>query len=144
MPARENVVHRDQQGQAANMDEKTKERRMALLWPALILLFGVAIACWQLASNPLRKSNASIREWLFSKTPPGSRIDEVRQFLDERGWDNPQFHKRWPPPADEPFLGGEIGSYQGLPWWITVRAFWEFDDTGRLTDIQIERIHDSP
>jgi hypothetical protein len=117
---------------------------MPLLWPALILLFGVAIACWQLASNPLRKSDATVQEWLFSKTPLGSRIDEVRPFLDQHGWNDPRFQKTWPRPAKEPFLGGEIGSYQGLPWWVSVRAFWEFDDDGRLTNIQIERTYDSP
>jgi hypothetical protein len=95
-------------------------------------------------SNPLRQSDARLRAWLLSKTPLGSNLAEVRSVLDQHGWHDVRFQQMLPHPAAEPFLGGEIGKYQGLPWHTSVRAFWEFDSSNRLVGIQIQRIADSP
>ena len=107
---------------------------------ALIAGFaGVAIS-----NDPIRQSDTDVRQWLLSKTPTGSHFSDVSSFLEHNGWHDERYQQRIPAPAAQPFLGGEIGNYQGIPWHTSVRAFWEFDDDGRLLDIQIERIKDSP
>lgn len=104
----------------------------------IAILAGVAIS-----NDPIRQSNDDLREWLFSQTPIGSSLSDVSSFLEQKSWHDERYQQRVPAPANQPFLGGEIGSYQGVPWHTSVRAFWEFDDD-RLVDIQIERIKDSP
>jgi hypothetical protein len=107
---------------------------------ALVVTVTVAV----LLLNPWRRSNESVRARLFAITPRGSRLEDVRSILDQRGWHEPALQQTWPLPARQPFLGGTVGSYQGLPWYTTVRAFWEFDERGGLKDIKIDRIMDSP
>ena len=112
-----------------------------------MLVGGIAVAvlvtAW-LASNPLRRSDASVRAWLLIKTPLGSRCADVRAVLEHHGWQDDRIQQTLPRPAADPFLGGEVGSYQGFPWHTSVRAFWEFDSSDRLVDIRIQRILDSP
>lgn len=115
-------------------------RRFFVIATAAIAILVVAV----ISANPLRRSDASVRAWLLTTTPLGSGLDDVRTVLEQHGWHDEVFQRTQPPPASEPFLGGEIGSYQGLPWHTSVRAFWEFDSNGRLADIRIERLLDSP
>jgi hypothetical protein len=114
-----------------------------------ILLFVavVSIIAWcafYVISNPLRKSDAELRTWLLKKTPIGSSKTTVSKTLDPIGWNDPRYQRMWPSPATKPFLGGPLGGYQGFPWYVTVSAFWEFDDDGRLKNIRIDRVYDSP
>ena len=113
----------------------------------ILIVGGIAVAvlvtAW-MASNPLRRSDASVRAWLLTKTPLGSSRAEVRAVLEQQGWQEARFHQTRPSPAADPFLGGEIGSYQGFPWYTSVRALWEFDSSDRLVDIRIQRVMDSP
>ena len=114
-----------------------------------LIIGGIAVAVFlaaliAIASNPFRRPDASVRAWLLTKTPLGSSLEDVRSLLEQHGWHDERFQDTLPRPAAVPFLGGEIGSYQGLPWHTSVRAFWEFDSNNRLVDIRIERIMDSP
>lgn len=117
-------------------------------WKLAVIAVGVgAVAIYiatRPAADPLRQSDAGVRSWLLSTTPLGSDLVDVRSILERHGWHDERFQQARPRPAAEPFLGGEIGSYQGLPWHTSVRAFWEFDGDNRLVDIRIERILDSP
>jgi len=106
-----------------------------------VLVVALAAA---IASNPLRKSDADLRAWLLARTPIGTSLTDVRAMLDEHGWHEAGFQQTLPLPASPPFLGGELGGYQGFPWYTTVYAFWEFDDDDRLKDIRFQRIMDSP
>jgi hypothetical protein len=112
---------------------------------ALLLLIAIVICgAARSAFNPLRRSDAAIRAWLLTATPLGSNREKVQATLDKRGWHDGAYQTAVPLPATEPFLGGGIGGYQGLPWRVNVSAFWEFDERGRLSGIRIQRIIDSP
>jgi hypothetical protein len=117
-------------------------------WRYLILV-GVPIgAVFLIAaltpSNPLRQSDADLRAWLFIKTPLGSTSNEVRSAVERLGWNTDGYKNTLPRPARDPFIAGELGGYQGIPWYKFVSAFWEFDSSNRLADIRIRRIVDSP
>ena len=68
---------------------------------AIVVLFVVMIA-----TNPLRRSNESVRRWLQTKTPLGSSLTKVRVVLDEHGWYDERFQRTEPPPQPSlPVLG---------------------------------------
>jgi hypothetical protein len=115
-------------------------------WIGLFFLTAIAVivTAAQIALNPVRGSDAEIRTWLFTVTPLGSDQRKVQAALDERGWHQPGYQQTLPLPATKPFLGGEIGGYQGFPWYVFVSAFWEFDENDQLADIRIRRIIDCP
>lgn len=117
-------------------------RQLILLIVGVIAVAAVITA--RVLSNPLRQSDADLRAWLFLKTPPGCSSNEVRLVLDQQGWYTDGFRTTQPRPATDPFLAGELGGYQGLPWYVFVSAFWELDASNRLADIKIWRIVDSP
>jgi hypothetical protein len=118
-----------------------RSTRVILVIVAVLVIAGAAFYFF---SNPLRKSDADLRAWLLTATPLGSSQATVSTTLDQLGWNDPRYQQTWPSPATKPFLGGELGGYQGFPWYVTVRAFWEFDDNNRLQNIRIHRVHDSP
>jgi hypothetical protein len=132
---------------AAAAQSQTLGALLPMRWKlviAVLSMIAVGALSIAVASNPLRKSDVELRAWLLAKTPLGSSMADVRSLLDRHGWHDARFQQRRPLPATEPFLGGDIGSYQGLPWHTSVRAFWEFDSSNRLVNIRIERILDSP
>jgi hypothetical protein len=96
------------------------------------------------ASNPLRHSDAKLRAWLLGKTPLGSSSNDVRSVIERRGWYTDGYRTTQPRPALDPFIAGGLGGYQGLPCYVFVSAFWEFDSSNRLAGIRIQRIIDSP
>jgi hypothetical protein len=119
------------------------KRLMTTAAVALVALIAALVAA-ELIVNPWRGSDANIRARLLRITPLSTRFDDVQLILDQRGWHQSGYQQTLPAPAQKPFLGGRVGGYQGLPWYVNVSAFWEFDESGRLRDITIERTMDSP
>jgi hypothetical protein len=116
-------------------------------WLLLVLASCIAtttVISLRLGSNPLRQADADLRARLLAKTPLGSTSNEVRAFLEQQGWHTDGYLTTQPRPATDPFLAGSLGSYQGLPWAVSVSAFWEFDRSNRLAHIRIQRTVDSP
>ena len=107
-------------------------------------LLGVVIIVTRMAGNPLRKPDAQLRAWLLDQTPVGSSRSDVKAILKERGWYTDGFATTQPRPARYPFLAGDLGGYQGLPWYVFVDAFWEFDNNEKLVNVRVRRIIDSP
>lgn len=118
-------------------------RWMLILFTLAVILIVAAISV-RIASNPLRQSDAGLRAWLLTKTPLGSSSNEVRSVLEQHGWYTDGYRKTRTRPAADPFIAGDLGGYQGLPWYTFVAAFWELDSSNRLADIRIQRIIDSP
>lgn len=111
----------------------------------LIAVIGiVAVILTRVASNPLRTSDDGLQEWLLAKAPIGSHSNEVRAVVAKHGWQSEVYPTTWPRPANDPFIAGNLGGYQGFPWHVTVAAFWEFDGSNRLVNIRIRRTMDSP
>jgi hypothetical protein len=128
-------------------DMPDRKRWGRLAWVSVAIGLIIALLITAAMANPLRKSDAALSAWMLAQTPRGSSINDVRIFLDKRGWNEPGYHKTLPAPAAEPFLGGTIGSCHELrrfPWTTFVQAFWEFDHDGRLVNIRIQRTIDSP
>ena len=123
------------------------------LWIALgAVLLGVAASLLFVARNPLRKSSEQeLCVLLFDSTPLGSNKDRVQEFIDSKGWENAPGTKYGGPfwrylkdgGVGESAICVTLGSYQGLPWYVTVRAMWVFDEKGRLVDIAVSKIVDS-
>jgi hypothetical protein len=115
---------------------------LIILVIAVIALVGVITV--RVTSNPLRQADAQLRAWLLAQTPLGSNSNEVHAILERRGWYTDGYRTTQPRPARDPFIAGVLGGYQGLPWYVCVSAFWEFDSSNRLAGIQIQRTIDSP
>ena len=111
----------------------------------IVAVIGVAaIIVLRMASDPLRQSDAKLRAWLLTRTPLGASSNEVLMTVKSHGWYTDGFKSTLPRPATDPFIAGDLGGYQGLPWYTFVSVFWEFDSNNRLVGIRIRRIHDSP
>ena len=103
--------------------------------------------------NPLRRSEAHIRERLLHDNPLGSHFADVRSWLESRGWRDPGHHEQvglyWQDPgrASEVVgvmsIGSHLGHYRGVPWRVDVEAFWAFDDQGRLIEVKVRKNADS-
>ncbi len=117
-------------------------------WRYVILVAALAVVGFAIAarvgSNPLRQPDADLRAWLLTKTPLGSSSNEVRTAIERLGWYTDGYATTQPRPGRDPFIAGELGGYQGFPWYTFVSAFWEFDSSNRFVDIRIRRIIDSP
>lgn len=117
---------------------------LAMLLSALV---GHVAAADKIKIN-VRQSDGAIRLQLIRLTPVGTDIHQVYQFLDSR------LHRDsrviGGPMEPRPFstgLAAELGHYhelrspsEGLFMFPTVvKAFWEFDERHRLSDIRVQR-----
>ncbi len=111
----------------------------------IVAVIGIAaVIVVRIALDPLRQSDAKLRAWLLNKTPLGASSNEVLMSVKMHGWYTDGYKSTLPRPATDPFIAGELGGYQGIPWYTFVSAFWEFDSSNRLADIRIRRVVDSP
>ena len=91
-----------------------------------------------IVTNPLRRSEDTIRESLLSEVPLGSTGEEVLRFIEQ--------HENWrlhdAVTYAHPFAGstgGELartrrvhmGRYRSF-FYVDVSAFWRFDEDGKL------------
>lgn len=113
-------------------------RTVIIVAALCVTAFGVL-----LASNPLRRSEASISQWLEKKTPLGSSMSEVRATAMENGWYDAKTHQGSDMRTSGTYLRGELGSYQGMPWRTYVTVFWEFDEDDRLVLIRVWKDQDT-
>jgi hypothetical protein len=101
----------------------------------------------------MRKPSEQIQASILERTPLGTTEKDVRAFLDSKGW------KHYPGDKEggdfwtyrnqhevkgESAICATLGSYQGLPWYITVDAVWVFDSDGKLIDVEVIKGADSP
>jgi hypothetical protein len=111
-----------------------------LLVAGLIAFAGIIAA---LDSNPLRRSEGQIRQWVMQKTPLGSSREEVMAAIAKEPWlGHPKFGGVGTPPSVTD-IDAKLGSYQGFPWYCRVDAYWSFDSQGKLTDVHVIRGCDS-
>ena|SRR5882672_12820789 len=105
----------------------------------IAVAFGVLlVAAWSWwCSNPLHRSEASVRAWVLKRTPLGIGPDEVRTVADKHGWllSSAYGAKRGF------YIVGAVGDYWSLPFNTHVTGSWFFDDTksNRLVYILIEK-----
>ena len=101
----------------------------------------VAAVSVRIATNPVRRSDAEIRKWALTKTPRGTKSNEVWSVAYRQGWELDS-----PPTKRNPVTNivGRVGSYQGFPFYTYVYGVWVFDTSNSLEDIRISRISDAP
>ena len=111
----------------------------------------VALLVWLFAFS-LRGPESCIRASLLRSTPLGSTSQEVRTFVEGRGWldrnytGNGGFLKQ---EAGVPAVGvgvtsirGELGHYRSGPFQTYVTAFWGFDTNGHLIEVWVWKTTD--
>ena len=120
----------------------TKQRTMPRLVVAVCTIVSALLISIVLyiAANPLRGSEAEIRDRLLTETPLGSTYDKVLAYSKTRGWDSPSTQNRAGIPAAQ--LWCLLGEYQGIPFVVSVSAYWEFDATSRLQRIRVVKTRD--
>jgi len=114
--------------------------RVTLIVIGVLAIAGIAT---EMRSNPLRRSESEIRDWVLQKTPLGSTRSDVMAVIAKQGW---QGHPEYRGAARRDIsahrvssYGADLGSYQGFPWRCRADAFWSFDADDRSTDLQVSR-----
>jgi len=90
--------------------------------------------------NPLRKSNEDVRALLLEQTPLGMTRADVEFLLKAKGWQ----HSFTVDERGFNTARAIIGEYQGFPWWVFVEGVWVFDGEGKLIEVKVDKIYDSP
>jgi hypothetical protein len=112
--------------------------------------FGIAVlvgfcSCCVLPAvfNPARRSDESIRTELLEATPLGSSKEVVDLYAKKHFRQDNFFH--WRDTDEGQVLQVFYGSYlDHFPLATCVRATWQFDAEGRLSDVHVERWVDGP
>src|ERR1700687_2561383 len=80
-------------------------RRKTVFFILALCVFGIGARTFVVVTDPLRRSDAEVREWLLKKTPLGSSFEQVRAVAIRNDWkiayEDP-FNPR------EPVVGGRI------------------------------------
>lgn len=108
------------------------------------------------AKNPLRKPESDIKFWILKEVPLGSSVDQVKAFIKSQGWKlDSEWHgnpgtvssetaypsaKNFPGVLGGYFIGADLGEYQGIPWQISVDAYWGFDSEKKLIDLRVRKM----
>ena len=103
----------------------------------------------------LRRSEAAIRESIFSLTPLGSSSDVVLALVKKEGWKSDGFNSRsgflkQPPSGKSEVVGvahiqAALGHHWTFPFLTTdVAAYWGFDKDGRLIEVWVWKTTDAP
>ena len=120
-----------------------RSKQKAIL--SVVAIFVVCIAAYsaRIATEPLRRSNSEVREWLLKKVPLGSSFEDARAVAIRDHW---TITFETPFNASSPFMGErsigyDVGHY-GWPFPLHVTSKWRFMDD-KLVDVQIEKIGDA-
>ena len=114
--------------------------RFAAPLGAGLVLVAVAWLWWQ--SNPLRRSDASVRAWVLKRTPLGMSSEQVRTTAETHGWLRLTRFVGTYSFKYSSDIQGELGHYWSLPLDTYVSVFWLFggrntNNTNRLTDVYV-------
>lgn len=102
-------------------------------------------------SNPLRRSEESIRSKLLKELPIGTQLSTVHQYIIEKEWEvgsvneNTGFYDQRTRPASvvgEKSIRASMGDYQDIPFKANVTVFWGFDKDSRLIDVWVWKTWD--
>ena len=97
------------------------------------------------------RSEKKIEEKLLAMTPLGTGLEEVREYLKGTNfavrYDSSPGHYVSSGPRRGLTIGDHsiralIGEYQGIPWEVSVLAFWIFEK-GDLTEILVRKEYDA-
>ena len=115
---------------------KAKKRLIIMgIVPVGVLLFFL----YQVFSGTafLYRSEEKIKAKLLNKTPVGTSLNEVKNFLKGTNF---SIRTYWEG-GSEYFLTVDLGTYQGIPWEVAVVTEWNFEN-GFLTEILVDKEYD--
>ena len=120
-------------------------RRKTVFFILALCVFGVGARTFVVVTDPLRRSDAEVREWLLKKAPLGSSFEQVRAVAIRNDWkiayEDP-FNPR-EPVVGERIIRFEVGHFHAFMIPFHVLATYRFLGD-RLVEInRIERIGDS-
>ena len=116
---------------------KAKKRFIIMgIVPVGVLLFFL----YQVFSGTafLYRSEEKIKEKLLNKTPVGTSLNEVENFLEETNFSIRSYWER----GSKSHLTVDLGTYQGIPWEVAVVTRWNFEN-GFLTEILVHKEYDA-
>ena len=118
---------------------------------SLSVITSILIVAAYIASNPLRRSEDTIRSKLLEELPLGTQLSTVHQYIIKKEWEisyvseDSGFYDQRTRPASvvgEKAIRASIGDYQDLPFVANVTVFWGFDKDSRLIDVWIWKTWD--
>jgi hypothetical protein len=132
------------------MGEKMRQRALVMIAGVVVLAVAIKVVL-----TPASWPEPILRAWLRRQTPFGTSEPVVKQFLERRG-----FHSIWTESQDSlnralglTFSKGtrtiqvNVGEYRSpLMLFLFVRsteAFYGFDDSGNLVDINVRKSTDA-
>ena len=113
-----------------------------------VLSVGVIGASFVSLSNPLRRSDESVREWLLESVPVGSSEETLMAVAEQKGWtvnsvwDGYSLHSDWGGIDGSRVAWIYLGGYRNL-FRTDLDSFWAFDESGRLMDVKTRRMTDA-
>ncbi len=123
-------------------------------WKITLIIAALAVILVAfILSNPLRRSEETIRSRLLQDMPLGSHLEDVRGYVQSKGWEisyvneNRGFlDQRIKPNAvvGEKSIRASLGDYIDIPFLANVTVFWGFDKDSRLIDIWVWKTWDGP
>jgi len=133
-----------------------------------LLLLIVLATIVTLFTNPIRRPTSSVRNYILRRTPVGTDIEDVIEFISNKSWEihfisrergfrhpNPQFipgqfteeELRYPIDIGEQSIIVFAGRYR--TWYkflfivpTDVTIFWGFDANGKLIEVHVAKIYD--
>jgi len=129
---------------------KTTEERKRSRTILICLLLVVAVIVVTIASNPLRRSNETIRENILKITPLGTSMEDVIKAIEENGWELDYVNEMYGfgrtesgyRITDKPDLYGvkSVGATLGIyytPFITYVEVGWGFDENSKLINVGV-------
>ena len=115
-----------------------------------LILIVVIVVIVIIASNPLRRSEKTMRKDILELAPIGSSMDDVIKVIESNNsWKWKGYIAPIGYPIDvnssninigEKSIRAELGQYQGLRWSflkVHVTVFWGFDENDKLIDVRV-------
>ena len=100
----------------------------------ITIIFCIIALFALLASNPLRRSEASIQRRLLGITPLGTSFSQVEAIVKRRGWGQDIRGTGY-----GTYIYGDLGHYQTFPYRMWVSVSWDFEGSTNLTSIRVSK-----
>lgn len=127
---------------------------IVVLFIVLLVLF--LVEGIRMLSNPLINSEANIRDLLLEKTPIGTKMEDVLEFIEVNeewevksiNYETGFYHQRITPPRviGEKSIRVSLGNYRvirNMYFETNVTVFYGFDENGELVEIWVWKTTDA-
>jgi hypothetical protein len=130
-----------------------RKRAVKARWAiAIVAIICAGIVVRDALIHPLWMPASGVRAWLLRRAPLGSSPEQVDALIAAHRWSR---HYDWhgtPSHSSEEFypavkgsriIGAQLGGYQGIPFRADLDAYWGFDESGHLIDLNVRKMVDA-